>query len=102
MTDTAQSGHFERPGARERLAEALRDWGSLPNAYACLPYVQREAVLDALLPVVESLADERAAEALEEAASELRDIPTKGNDGLLIARAADRIDARAAALRGQS
>jgi hypothetical protein len=48
------------PELTERLAAVLRDWGSLPP-HACLPYAQREAVIAALLPVVQQYAAEKAA-----------------------------------------
>jgi hypothetical protein len=39
---------------RDRLTERLADWHGL-NAHACLNPVQRDAVADALLPVVRGL-----------------------------------------------
>ena len=96
--------------ARTQLAEALNDvglgceeWSPADDNSGCPDCMDLMRRVDALLPTVERIADERAAEALEALAAEIE------GDGVdVLARAMRRVDsadiatARAASLRAAS
>ncbi len=112
---TAEMGDFGRPvsGARERLAEAMfaDNYGYTPTEASSLWQAARgeyEARADALLPVVDALADERAADALEQAGEDLAPIRAglasrvSAQAGAQAAWCANWLRDRAASLRAAS
>ena len=89
--------HPDRQGTREELAAAIHDADDCPVRCSGEPHARHYRYADALLPVVERqmirYGDQRAAEALEEAANDLGHLGRE--------HAAVDVRRRAAALRAK-